>query len=1013
MSAISLKSITGITSITTPAGVDNQLTLHNNNTSEAVKLDIAGNVHINNQLAVAGVSTFSSNVTISKQNAVIELSDPDSSDANYQIRNDNGTFDIKDSTNSTVKIRAASSYVTVFPNLNANNGLDVMGTITGDGNLDIADSIRHSGDVNTKITFPANDTISFDTAGSERLRIKSDGNVGIGTDDPEGKLHIYSNNPSIKLTDFNQAADNTNWHISAGNTKILRIQALTDAGVGGGGLFDFYRNNQNIDEFRGMQGGNYWFVINNPNRRVGIGTDDPKRLLHLQSTGDALARITSADGNAAYLELGDVSDPDGGKIVYDSGSNLTFYSASSERLRITSGGDVTIGNSSVAFPSGGGLQVYNASAPRIKLTNSTTGVGSGDGLQIYMSGSTAIFDQKENAEMRFYTNASQRLTITSTGQTLLTRGSQGGRDSTGNASNFMKIGTWYGIDQTSRLKITIFGSGTYDSNADVAGETIIYISNNANNTMKGHFYSHTNNRFGVQKVAFKYDSSTSPTNCQVWIKYNGGYSPTQHKVDASEGYWVGADVDTSSTSVPSGATEASSFFAVATSDGSQSYERLRIRSDGNVQIGNSPANLAAIGAGPTLGINGAAPEITLRDTASNNPYAWIATNDAGSLTLAADQGNNANSSNINFRVDGSERVRIDSSGRLLIGATSSSSSAKLAVSGGVGNPEAFFELNRTDDPANNQNIGIIEFCQGNAASRLAARIITRRDGAIWGAASLPTRFEFHLCAQGSNSAQERLRLTVNELLPGANNTTALGNSSLKWSNVSTNYLTCGLVNSQGSVASFKGGDYNQINIAHKQNSGWGMLLTNSDSNVYNQGYHTSTSGNQTPIAMINVNNDALYLGTNNTARWRVEHDGHFIPFSNGSYDIGSTGRRVRTMYATNATNTSDRNEKNTITESDLGLDFICKLKPVSYKWNQKEGGDLDTKTHYGLISQDVEEIINETGKTLDDFGAVDKPEEGAMGLSYNEFISPLIKAIQEQQEQIKTLETKIAALDTL
>ena len=42
MSAISLKSITGITSITTPAGVDNQLTLHNNNTTEAVKLDTAG-----------------------------------------------------------------------------------------------------------------------------------------------------------------------------------------------------------------------------------------------------------------------------------------------------------------------------------------------------------------------------------------------------------------------------------------------------------------------------------------------------------------------------------------------------------------------------------------------------------------------------------------------------------------------------------------------------------------------------------------------------------------------------------------------------------------------------------------------------------------------------------------------------------------------------------------------------------------------------------------------------------
>ena len=64
MSAISLKSISGITSITTPAGVDNQFTLHNNNTTEAVKLDIAGNLHINNQLVVAGVTTFSDDVVV-------------------------------------------------------------------------------------------------------------------------------------------------------------------------------------------------------------------------------------------------------------------------------------------------------------------------------------------------------------------------------------------------------------------------------------------------------------------------------------------------------------------------------------------------------------------------------------------------------------------------------------------------------------------------------------------------------------------------------------------------------------------------------------------------------------------------------------------------------------------------------------------------------------------------------------------------------------------------------------
>ena len=59
MSQISLKSITGITSITTPTGVDNQFTLHTNNTNEALKLDGAGNLHFHNHLNITGVSTAS------------------------------------------------------------------------------------------------------------------------------------------------------------------------------------------------------------------------------------------------------------------------------------------------------------------------------------------------------------------------------------------------------------------------------------------------------------------------------------------------------------------------------------------------------------------------------------------------------------------------------------------------------------------------------------------------------------------------------------------------------------------------------------------------------------------------------------------------------------------------------------------------------------------------------------------------------------------------------------------
>ena len=57
--------------------------------------------------------------------------------------------------------------------------------------LNIIDSIVHIGDTNTKIRFPSNDTISFETGGSERLRIRSDGNVGVGSDNPQAEFEVY------------------------------------------------------------------------------------------------------------------------------------------------------------------------------------------------------------------------------------------------------------------------------------------------------------------------------------------------------------------------------------------------------------------------------------------------------------------------------------------------------------------------------------------------------------------------------------------------------------------------------------------------------------------------------------------------------------------------------------------------------------------------------------------------------------------------------------------------------
>jgi len=157
---------------------------------------------------------------------------------------------------------------------------------------------------------------------------------------------------------------------------------------------------------------------------------------------------------------------------------------------------------------------------------------------------------------------------------------------------------------------------------------------------------------------------------------------------------------------------------------------------------------------------------------------------------------------------------------------------------------------------------------------------------------------------------------------------------------------------------------------------------------------------------------AGYLGVGSTDyfAWNTTD---FRPAADDSYDLGASGARFDDIYATNGTiQTSDQNEKNTITNSDLGLDFINRLSPKSYKFNSK------TRTHYGLIAQDVETVLSDISKSTTDFAGfikddISEEQDGSSyryGLRYNEFISPLIKAIQEQQTQIEALQAEINTL---
>ena len=147
------------------------------------------------------------------------------------------------------------------------------------------------------------------------------------------------------------------------------------------------------------------------------------------------------------------------------------------------------------------------------------------------------------------------------------------------------------------------------------------------------------------------------------------------------------------------------------------------------------------------------------------------------------------------------------------------------------------------------------------------------------------------------------------------------------------------------VASFKGSTMNQINICDSSNSSWGLLLTQSQGNNSASSYHYSTnSGVNKPCAVVNVNNDALHFATNNSARFRIEHDGHVVPSSNNSYDLGSSTYRWRNIY-TNDLNLSNEGGGNdvdgtwgnyTIQEGENDLYLINRRNGKKYKFNLTE-----------------------------------------------------------------------------
>jgi hypothetical protein len=193
--------------------------------------------------------------------------------------------------------------------------------------------------------------IQFGVGGSHslatKMMINSSGRVGIGTISPSSRLSISGSQAAIDITRGNSG--DSKWEFSSDSTALYFSEMSTGTRA-------------------------YMMTIKETTGNVGIGTTSPSSKLHVTDGGtlptisgtylisatsasNAGIQINAGNTSASIIAFGDTNSQDVGVIRYDHSDNhMRFNTNATEAMRITSGGDVLFGTTSLP----NGTSVYGA-----------------------------------------------------------------------------------------------------------------------------------------------------------------------------------------------------------------------------------------------------------------------------------------------------------------------------------------------------------------------------------------------------------------------------------------------------------------------------------------------------------------------------------------------------------------------------------------------------------------------------------------------------------------------------
>ncbi len=720
------------------------------------------------------------------------------------------------------------------------NPLEVAGAIetSGSSNAVLFAGSSSTPTIGAGIHKPADDSLAIVTGSSERLRIDSSGRLLIGTSTarsdffnsttvtPVFQIQGTGNNRIVSLTAVDSSSASGPSFIlaksrSTGNTVVQSADSLGNLsfqGSDGSEIVEAARIAAAVDGTPGANDmpGRLMFSTTadgassptermriDSSGRVGVGTTSPSNTLDIGSGnieiggGNNTALTWSSDVSSHYLKFTTALN---GLTLNGYGGLAFETNGANERMRIDSSGRVGVGTSSPVATrfSSTADGVVNIAGTKPVLYISETDITNGAAFIGKEGGNTFIGSSGDGAgTIQFQTGTdggvSTKVTISAAGNL--------GVGTTSPSTSLQVDGSWvsnYGTVNITGPDNGLMGVGLRNSSTYLGG--VFFRDGTAGDFLELSAQGSRSIRAMTNgSEALRIDSSgrvgigtSSPGtgtsgNANQLVIANAGSSSSRGGLsffngNAGVGSIYFADTD-SSTAGGIEYNHSANSMEFRVNDGVRAF----INSSGNVGIGTTSPNKRLTVAGDTatgIRVSGSTQGGAIEF--DNNGSLTAAVGNIGNILSNSDNGLMlyASSTNtIRFAQGANERARIDSSGRLLVGTSSSRSvdNEKILQIEGVNQQSSSMSLTRNTNSSAPPNIsfgksrgstlgsntivqsgdslGVIVFCgaDGSDTNSIAAAITGQVDGTP-GSNDMPGRLVFSTTPSSGSSPTERLRI---------------------------------------------------------------------------------------------------------------------------------------------------------------------------------------------------------------------------------------------------------------